>query len=100
MIKTPASRLYIIIACVAAESGDLAAAYTYNNFNMIPMSIITRPIKKDQIPDLGRIAAAGIEIQIFKIAVIAARTGIGSVAYYACGDARLSCAPADKICAP
>ena len=68
---------------------------------MIPNILISiKPVKKDQIPDLGRIAAAGIEIQIFKVAVIAACAGIGSVADDACGDARLSCAPADKICAP
>ena len=67
---------------------------------MIPAAAVSFPAEEHKIANLGSIAAAGIEIQIFKVAVIAACAGIGSVADDACGDARLSCAPADKICAP
>ena len=67
---------------------------------MIPVVFIPGPVKKDQVANLRSITATVVKIKVFEISVVAARTCIGSVADDACGDARLSCAPADKICAP
>ena len=67
---------------------------------MIPAAAVSFPAEEHKIANLGSIAAAGIIIKVLEIAVVAACAGIGSVADDACGDARLSCAPADKICAP